>query len=59
MADQRELSFDDEETDHVAQVLTDMYSGKYNRAREYIQQLPKETQAQVRRSVAARTNVYL
>lgn len=59
MADQRELQFDDEETDHVAQVLTCMNSGQYSQAREYIQQLPKDTQVQVRRSVAARTNVYL
>lgn len=60
MAGQRELSFDDEDaTDHVAQVLTDMNSGRYDRAREYIQKLDKATQVAVRRSVAARTNVYL
>lgn len=60
MAGQRELSFDeDAETDHVAQVLTDMNSGRYDRAREYIGTLDKDTQLEVRRSVAARTNVYL
>ncbi|QHJ80524.1 MAG: hypothetical protein [Bacteriophage sp.] len=59
MAGQRELSFDEDETDHVAQVLTDMNAGRYDRAREYISKLDKETQSAVRRSIATRTNVYL
>lgn len=60
MADTRELSFnDDRATDHVAQVLTDMNAGRYDRAREYIATLDKETQREVRRTVAVRTNVYL
>lgn len=60
MAGQRELSFDeDTATDHVAQVLTDMNAGRYDRAREYISKLDKETQSAVRRSIATRTNVYL
>lgn len=60
MAGQRELSFDeDKPTDHVAQVLTDMNAGRYDRAREYIATLDKETQREVRRTVAVRTNVYL
>ena len=60
MAGQRELSFDDDRTaDHVAQVLTDMNAGRYDRAREYIATLDKETQREVRRTVAVRTNVYL
>ena len=60
MAGQRELSFDDDRaTDHVAQVLTDMNAGRYDRARDYIATLDKETQHEVRRTVAVRTNVYL
>lgn len=60
MAGQRELSFDDDRaTDHVAQVLTDMNAGRYDRARDYIATLGKETQREVRRTVAVRTNVYL
>ena len=60
MAGQRELSFDEDKSiDHVARVLIDMNSGRYDKAREYIQKLDKATQAAVRRSVAARTNVYL
>lgn len=60
MAGKRELSFnEDVETDHVAQVLTDMNSGQYEKARAYLRTLDKETQAAVRRSIAARTNVYL
>ena len=60
MARQRELSFDeDSATDHVVQVLTDMNAGRYDRAREYITTLDKETQREVRRTVAVRTNVYL
>ena len=60
MAGQRELSFnDDRATDHVVQVLTDMNAGRYDRAREYIATLDKETQREVRRTVAVRTSVYL
>lgn len=59
MAGQRELNFDDDAIDHVAQVLADMNSGRYDKAREYIQKLDKTTQAAVRRSVAARTHIYL
>lgn len=60
MAGQRELSFDDDRTtDHVAQVLTDMNAGRYDRARDYIATLDKETQREVRRTVAVRTSVYL
>lgn len=60
MAGQRELRFEDEDaTDHVAQVLTDMNSGRYDKAREYIQKLDEATQAAVRRSVAAKVGVYL
>jgi hypothetical protein len=60
VGNQRELSFDDDRaTDHVAQVLTDMNAGRYDRARDYIATLDKETQREVRRTVAVRTNVYL
>ena len=60
MAGQRELSFnDDRATNHVAQVLTDINAGRYDRARDYIATLDKETQREVRRTVAVRTNVYL
>lgn len=61
MAGQRELSFDEDKSpDYVAQVIIHINSGDYMKARIIIDKIKdSNTQVNVRRTVAAKTNVYL
>lgn len=61
MAGQRELSFDeDKPTDYVAQVIAHINSGDYMKARIVIDKIKdSNVQLSVRRTVAAKTSVYL
>lgn len=61
MAGQRELSFDeDKPTYYVAQVIAHINSGDYMKARIVIDKIKDaNVQLSVRRTVAAKTSVYL
>lgn len=60
MAGQRELSFDeDRPTDYVARVLALMNSGDYTAARVLVHTLTETQQLNVRRTIAAKTGIYL
>lgn len=61
MAGQRELIFDEDKSpDYVAQVVAHINSGDYMKARIIIDKVKdSNTQLNVRRTVAAKTGIYL
>lgn len=60
MADQRELQFDGEQAvDYTSKVFMLVNAGDYTEARKVLYSLPVTKIIDVRRTIAARTNVYL